>query len=221
MLQVQTVFDLNSWPKPNKTCQLFFNYVVHLNKFKKKTRKGSQQPAPLVQGTAAMLSLRKKAGHTFEQGRPLFFPPPKEGPDSGAQGLALLGPAEAWRSAVPQRGHVPTAWPGDCPGCPVPTVGQGGRQEAALLPNPTSTSTYLWQAGSSTQPVSGGALGSHSRLSPGPAVHATETPSKAITKPVGGRRKGVVLVSFAGNFFPILPYKIKIQCLFYLFFFSL
>lgn len=44
MLQVQTVIDLNSWPKRNGTANSFFNYVVHLNQFNKE--KGQPAASP-------------------------------------------------------------------------------------------------------------------------------------------------------------------------------
>lgn len=57
---------------------------------------------------------------------------------------------------------------------------------------------HLHAASAGTQPGSGGAPGRSP--APGPAAHAAEIPSKAITKPVGGRKRGFVFDSLTGSF---------------------
>lgn len=97
MLQVQTVLDLNSWPKQNKTCQLFFNYVVHLNKFKKRERAASSQP-PLYRAPRRCSPLKKGRTH-LRAGRAIVFPP--------LQKKGLAGARRAWlRWGRPRHGEA-------------------------------------------------------------------------------------------------------------------
>lgn len=179
------------------TGQLLLNYLLPSNEL---CKAGRGQPVPPAPGTAESLSRQRTAGHAGST-------PPKRvwrvPPGSAGLGSAAAGRGEVKRRPCAAAGRPPVL-PGGGPSSP--SRGRGRRREAAPLPNPTSTATYLWQAGAEAgagagaQPASGGAPGSGRGLAPGPAAPATETPSKAITKPVWGRRKGVVLVALAGSF---------------------
>lgn len=113
MLQVQMVFDLNSWPKPNKTCQLFFNYVVHLNKFKKKKqeRAASRQP-PLYRAPWRCSPSGKRPDTPSSRAGHCFSPLQKKGLTQARRAWLYwcrprLGEARSHSVAMsPQRGRV-------------------------------------------------------------------------------------------------------------------
>lgn len=96
----------------------------------------------------------------------------------------------------------------------------GAAAGSAAPPQANPTSPAAHPAGPATQPAPGGAPGSGSSLAPGPAAHAAESTSKANAKPRGGEERGLFWLLLPAAF-PILPYKIKIQRLFFSFFFKL
>lgn len=125
---------------------------------------------------------------------------------------ALCTPTEA-----PGLSAVPVPCSGTSPCSPYGT-GRGRcspdgavpRREAALLP----PHPHLLHAtaggpgpgpGPRSQPGSGGAPGRSP--APGPPAYAAEIPSKAITKPVWGRRRGFVFDSFYRQLYPSFPTK--------------
>lgn len=126
-------------------------------------------------------------------------------PRRAAAGKARRGPAGPGLGAAPSLRHArarprpPCTGPGGV-GAPQTGPGPGPRREAALLPIPTST---LPRAGRDRDRGRDPArVRRRPRPQPrsGPPAHAAEIPSKAITKPVWGRRRGFVFDYFTGSF---------------------